>query len=98
MNQKNWTWEEYKCVRDRFPYEGFNIVSSLNSRGVAYTAEKAAMLHTSLHKEFTEEEREYARQYGRIVGTALIFFMPSRSVTEVEDLLCQEGITPRASS
>lgn len=92
MKQSNWTWEEYATIRSYFPYEGADTIKRLEGRRLSHMFEKASLLHTSLHKPFSEEEKDIAETYGRKLGKAIIFFMPSRTSDEVEELLCVCGI------
>lgn len=91
--QNNWTWAELETVRKNFPYKGPETHKLLNDRGLAVTFEKASALHTQLHNEYSAEEKRLARLYGPTIGTALVFFMPHRTVYEVEELLCKNAGT-----
>lgn len=87
MEVAKWTWGEYDLIRKEYPSMGTDLVTKLEGRSVDTLTQKADRLEVNTDRPFTETERALAEQYGKSLGTALMFLMPDRTPYEVAELL-----------
>lgn len=82
-----WRWEDYAYMYKHYPFDGRRAVAEQLGSSVTNTSAKADKLGLHEPMPFTSEETKFAHAYGRKLGTALMFLMPTRTSYEVEELL-----------
>lgn len=90
MQSKPWTYADLDMLYKEYAYSDTEELAKKMNRTVQSVESKA--LHLNLYKSvsFTNTEKKTAEMFGKELGTALIFLMPDRTVTEVEVLLSCE--------
>lgn len=83
----SWRWSDYAYLYKHYPFDGKHQVAEQLGRSVQNTSAKADKLGLNEKIPFKTEEMRMASAYGRKLGTALMFLMPSRTRHEVEELL-----------
>ena len=85
----NWTWADYDIVRKNFPSKGECTADLLQDRTLSALLNKASRLGVKYCPNLLEEEKELINLYGDVLGSAVVFLMPKRTVFEVKEaLLC----------
>lgn len=84
---QNWSWNDYDTVRRQYPYKGKRLVGDLPGRSAINIESKAERLHTYIHSPFTPEELKIAKSFGKSLKECIIFILPDRSISEIEELL-----------
>lgn len=83
----NWTWADYDVVRKNYPSKGEATAELLEDRTASALLNKAQRLGVSHNTTLLEEEKELLAQYGNVLGTAMVFLLPKRTVFEVKEAL-----------
>ena len=86
-NNANWSLQEYAVVYNEYPVVGPVPIADKLDRTVNSVVGKAIKLGVDMPKEFTQEEINLAKTYGKQLGSALIFLLPHRTTVEVGELL-----------
>lgn len=84
---KLWNYNDYKTVYAQFPIIGAIDTATLLGRSVNSTISKAVRMNISTPTEFSPMELSMAENYGKTIGKSLIFLLPNRTTTEIEELL-----------
>lgn len=92
MSKLLYSYSEYDYIYKNYNNKGAVGVSEDLKRSAASVEARAQKLGLIPHGEFTKEELGYAEEYGKVLGTALLFLMPYRTIPEIEELiLCTEN-------
>ena len=91
MQSKPWTYEELDVLYNNYAKIPVTDLADKLGRTVQSIESKAIKMHLHKATPFTNTERHYAKTCGKELGTALMFLMPDRSVSEVEVLLSCES-------
>ena len=83
-----WTYSMYKKVLDEYPFKG-NALASEMGVAKATLQDKAEKLGVSPVSVFTDDEVVTLSMYGRTLGKATMFLMPSHTALEVSKALCE---------
>ena len=83
----SWTFQDYDHLYKHYNQEGAEKCSEDLSRSRPSVTSKA--LKMGLHREgaFRPEEIKLAKSYGKVLHGALIFLLPNRTTSEVEELI-----------
>ena len=84
---QNWSWNDYDIVRRQYPYKGKRLTEDLPGRSTINIESKADCLRTYIHSSFTPEEIKIAKSFGKSLHECIIFLLPDRSISEIEELL-----------
>lgn len=87
MEQAVYTFEDYDYIYRHYNVDGAESVAAALNRSVQSVNAKAVKMNLVGAKEFTQQEKEYVRNYGKVLGTALVFLMPGRTSFEVKEML-----------
>ena len=87
MEQAVYTFEDYDYIYRHYNVDGAESVAAVLNRSVQSVNAKAVKMNLVGAKELTQQEKEYARNYGKVLGTALVFLMPGSTSFEIKEML-----------
>lgn len=80
---QNWTWDDYDYIYNNFACGDSDEIAQHLGRSILNIEAKAQKLNVSKCKEPTTEEIQMYHNYKKVLGNALIFLMPDRSIPEL---------------
>lgn len=84
---KKWSYDMYKKILDEYPTKGPELAEEMDvPRGML--VDKATTLHVGYGTPITDEEKQLIKLYGRKLGDAVMFLLPTRTQAEVHKELC----------
>lgn len=87
-----YTFEDYDFIYKNFNSTPIAEIAEKLGRSIASVRIKAEKLGLIKTGEFTATEQQYARTYGKTLGTALMFVIPDRTSSAIKELLqCTEN-------
>lgn len=84
---QNWTWSDYDILRKGYPKHREEVYAKLKDRSAETIDAKAARLNVDHDNNLREEENKLLKEYGDVLGAAVVFLVPDRTVYEVKDAL-----------
>lgn len=97
VNNAPFTLDEYDYLYKHYAELGAAECAERLNRTVGSIENHAYKLGISSKSKFKQYELDYASTYGRALGTAMIFLLPDRTSTEVEELIrCKNTYPPRS--
>ena len=82
-----YTFDDYDYIYKHFNQDGPVSVAQHLGRSVASVTNRSTKLNLLSQGAPTAEELKYCRNYGKTLGTALMFLMPNRTTVEIEEML-----------
>ena len=86
-NENQWTYDDYRYLYENFYKEDAAGCANKLRKPIATVRSKAERLGLISHTEYTQEEIKLARAYGKILKGAMIFMLPHRTSSEIEELI-----------
>lgn len=85
MQSDTWTFQDYDFLYRNYCQNGSKFVAD-NLGKNALTASKKASRMGLLYGDYTDEERDTIRKYGKYLNGALVFLMPDRCSYDLEEM------------
>lgn len=82
-----WCFNDYDFLYKNYNKLGAAACAKELNRSVSSVESKAAKLNLIPQGEFKQYELNYASTYGKTLGTAMIFLLPYRTTSEVQELI-----------
>ena len=84
---QNWTWSDYDVIRKEYAKDKSNVYSKLKDRSPEAIDDRAVRINVKHDSSLREEETKLLEEYGDVLGSAIVFLMPDRTVYEVKEAL-----------
>lgn len=82
-----WTIQDYDYIYKHYNTDGPKACAEALGKLPNLVNIKAQNLDIRYRTEFTTDELKMCRQYSSIMGTALIFLMPNRTVEDIKEMI-----------
>lgn len=85
MQNDTWTFQDYDYLYRNYCRNGPKFVADNLDKNVMTTSKKATKMGL-LYGDYTEDEMNTIRTYGKDLGGALIFLIPDRCSYDLEEM------------
>ena len=87
MGANSWTWADYDYLYNHYALEDSVDTAKNLNRAVLNIESKANKLGLTKYQPPTDEELKSSSYFGKVLGSAMIFLLPNRSLPELEVLM-----------